>query len=218
MPFITEGNREILQIIASRQRGPAAGPDLGDAEEEADAAEGEEKQVAELPPLPDPQPQHDLAGGPAGARALEEPEPELLLVALVVAAADGGTGGGGGGLRGVGGRAPEGVGPRRARGAGDLQLDLAAGGAALEGAGAAGHGAADADADAGAVQARQVVPGAAAAGAAAGPVLGLVAHVAVGSSRRLRGRTAWTLKLVAGGRARFGVPRLGGDVIVWRDC
>lgn len=94
----------------------------------------------------------------------------------------GGVGAGRGGLRRVLGRAAQSVGPRRARGAADLELDLAAG-AALERVGAAGHGAADA----GAVQARQVVTGAGTSTSAArGPggaaaVLGLVAHVAWGA-------------------------------------
>uniref|UniRef100_A0A453G8Z0 Uncharacterized protein n=1 Tax=Aegilops tauschii subsp. strangulata TaxID=200361 RepID=A0A453G8Z0_AEGTS len=73
--------------------------------------EGEEDS-AQLPPLPDPQAQHDVAGAPAGARALEEAESELLLV---VEAPGGGTGGGG--LRRVLGRAAHAVSPRRAQGA-----------------------------------------------------------------------------------------------------
>uniref|UniRef100_A0A453BUT4 Uncharacterized protein n=1 Tax=Aegilops tauschii subsp. strangulata TaxID=200361 RepID=A0A453BUT4_AEGTS len=73
--------------------------------------EGEEDS-AQLPPLPDPQAQHDVAGAPAGARALEEAESELLLV---VEAPGGGAGGGG--LRRVLGRAAQAVSPRRAQGA-----------------------------------------------------------------------------------------------------
>ncbi|XP_044417487.1 uncharacterized protein [Triticum aestivum] len=69
--------------------------------------EGEEDS-AQLPPLPDPQAQHDVAG----ARALEEAESELLLV---VEAPGGGAGGGG--HRRVLGRAAHAVSPRRAQGA-----------------------------------------------------------------------------------------------------
>ena len=95
-----------------------------------------------------------------------------------------GGGAGGGGLRRVLGRAAQSVGPRRARGAADLELDLAAG-AALEGVGAAGH--VPASGDAGAVQAREVLTGTGTSTSAArGPggaaaVLGLVAHVARGA-------------------------------------
>ncbi|KAM3401235.1 hypothetical protein ACQJBY_005794 [Aegilops geniculata] len=112
--------------------------------------EGEEEQVAELPPLPDPQAQHDVVGAPASARALEEAEPELLVVVEAP-----GRGAGGEGLRRVLGRAAQTVSPRRARGAADLELDLAAR-AALEGVGAAGH--VPASGDTGDVQAREVPP------------------------------------------------------------
>lgn len=185
MPFITgEGDREILQIIA-RKPEPAARPDLGDAENQADATKREEQQVAELPPLPDPQPQNDLAGTTTGARPLEEAEPKVLLVVEAAAAAPGGRADGGVGtgrrrLRRLGGRAPDALGPRRARGA-DLELDLAAG-AALERVGAAGHVASSGDA--GAMQARQEVAAASCGPRASAAVLGLVAHVAVGAPAR----------------------------------
>ncbi|XBJ07970.1 hypothetical protein VPH35_013393 [Triticum aestivum] len=87
---------------------------------------------------------------PAPGRALEEVEPELLLV---VEAPGGGAGGGG--LRRVLGRAAQAVGPWRARGTANLELDLAAR-AALEGVGAAGH--VPASGDAGAVLAQEVPP------------------------------------------------------------
>lgn len=108
---------QIGVFVIAREREPAARQDLADSEEQADAAEGEEQHVPELPPLPDPQTKPDRA---AGDRRLEEPEPEVLvLLALVVVEAATGR------LHGVGGRAPQPVAPRRARGA-DLELDLAA--------------------------------------------------------------------------------------------
>jgi len=177
MAFVTgEGDREILEIrvlVVGREREPPARPDLAEAKEQADAAEGEEQHVPELPPLPDPQPEAGVDRAGAGARALEEPEPEVAVLLVVVEA-------GGGRLRGVAGRAPQPVAPRGARGA-DLELDLAA----LERVGPARHRGAPAG-HAGAVQALVVVVVVAvqvvrAAAAARGPggaaVHGLVPHV-----------------------------------------
>ena len=144
---------QIGVFVIAREGEPAARQDLGDAEEQAHAAEGEEQHVPELPPLPDPQAEPDLDRAAAGAdRRLEEPEPEVLvLLALVVVVVEEAATGR---LHGVRGRAPQPVAPRRARGA-DLELDLAAR-AALERAGPARHGA-PAGGHAGAVQALVVV-------------------------------------------------------------
>ena len=137
---------EIRVLVVGREREPPARPDLAEAKEQADAAEGEEQHVPELPPLPDPQPEAGVDRAGAGARALEEPEPEVAVLVVVEA--------GGGRLGGVPGRAPEAVAPRRARGA-DLELDLAAA-AALERVCPARHRGAPAG-HAGAVQALVVV-------------------------------------------------------------
>ena len=137
---------EIRVLVVGREREPPARPDLAEAKEQADAAEGEEQHVPELPPLPDPQPEAGVDRAGAGARALEEPEPEVAVLVVVEA--------GGGRLGGVPGRAPKAVAPRRARGA-DLELDLAAA-AALERVCPARHRGAPAG-HAGAVQALVVV-------------------------------------------------------------
>ena len=135
---------QISVFVVAREGEPPARPDLADAEKQANGAEREEHQVAELPPLPDPQPQHDLVGAGAGARPLEEAEPEVLLVLMVVEAAAIGArvrGVGTGRLWRLGAWAPDAVASRGA----DLELDLADG-AALERVSAAGHRAAAGDA------------------------------------------------------------------------
>nr|CAB3453525.1 unnamed protein product [Digitaria exilis] len=152
---------QISVFVDGREREPPARPDLADTKEQADAAEGEEQRVPELPPLPDPQPEAeaDVDRAAAGALALEEAEPEVVvLLALVVVVAAGR-------LRGVPRRAPQPIAPRGARGA-DLELDLAAP-AAFERVGPARHRAPAGHA--GAVQALVVVQvvGVSAAAAAA---------------------------------------------------
>lgn len=126
---------QIQVSVFGREREPPARPDLADAKEQADAAEGEEEHVPELPPLPDPQAGLDCAA--AGARALEEPEAEVVVLLALVVVEEARAAAAAGRLSGVSGRAPQPVAPRGARGA-DLELDLAAP-AALERVGPARH-------------------------------------------------------------------------------